>query len=288
MQTVPTLNPSIPFKPADKPTREVVARLVSLTDGRSKAPKGVIESLICGILAHRGLPSFKISKAGMTDHQKAAWNQIHRHLMGDLLVGVTGANTFKVKDTLPDTLVVSDMPATLPFRVAGQYAKFTTPESIHCAEAVGTVNGLPAVKVHMPDVALTLQYVLDNRKLPARINRLDPLDDISAALYFAKDFRAEVQRALLQSKYMAVLIHDGDVEGMTFVATAPHAGKFSKDIESLTKNWLNGFKIDLVTFYSTLEDRKTGQCAVQTGEPTLQLLRGMSGLPQKYDSNATA
>ena len=85
--TTPTLNPSIPFIANDKPTSELVDHLLALTDRRVKVPQESVRGMICSILSLRGVDSFKVLIKDWTSEQKEAWGQVHRHLMGDLLVG---------------------------------------------------------------------------------------------------------------------------------------------------------------------------------------------------------
>ena len=275
MLTVPNLNPSISFIANDKPTRELVARLVALTDRRAKVSQEAVASMICSILSLRGC-SFNVFVANFTTEQKAAFAQIKRYLMPDLVIRST-AKTYQVKPNLQPTMVISDMPSNIGFHCAGQYQRFTASEAIPCADLVGTLSGQRAVKLTLPDLALAFQYQIDGIRYPTHIHRLDPLDSTSAGEHFAKDYIQEVKRVLRRSKYLAVVVDGNDPKQLTLVVTNTHAGQFTSDVEAMTRLWFKQMKFDHLKFYAQGEDRY-GAVATFSGSPTLQLLRTQAGL----------
>ena len=125
---IPVLSP-IPFRPnADIGTKHTVQRLVGICDGRAACTKEELEGIICGILALRGLAQFKILKQNMSVGQKAAIDQVLRHLHSELIVGVKGKDTYKVTTDsrkLGPTKVINDTPSTLKFRVQNEFTAWS-------------------------------------------------------------------------------------------------------------------------------------------------------------------
>ena len=174
-------------------------------------------------------------------------------------------------------MIISDLPSNIGFHCVGQYQRFTASEAIPCAELVGTISGQRAVKLTIPDLALSFQYQIDGVRYPTHIHRLEPLASTSAGMHFAKDYVTEVKRVLRRSKYLAVVVDDNDPKQMTAVVTNSHAGRFTTDLEAMTRLWFKQMKFDHLKFFAQGVDRY-GSVATFSGSPTLQLLRTQAGL----------
>ncbi|PXW70440.1 hypothetical protein C7964_102327 [Loktanella sp. PT4BL] len=273
----------IPYLPADVTTTEVVKDFVATCDGRAACNKEDLQGIICAILGMRDLKAFKLlkshDKVNFTKGQKVAIDQVLRHLMGDLLVGITGEkNLYRVSDKIKKpTKVRPDLPNEFKFRVTGEYVNYPSAKAVPCPEAVSLISGNRACTVTLPDVATTFQYILNGQDLPPRLGKLEPLDDIAGGKDFTKEFRQVVHKELTRSGYMGLLIDDDSDTALTFVVCSQWAKDFPTFLEQITRPWFRHWKLDLVKFYAEIEDH-FGSVATVTGQPTMQLLRQSAGL----------
>ena len=269
-----------PFVTVDLTTKEVVKDLLSKCDGRAACSEAELSETICAVLAMRGLGAFKFHKADKTKGQKAAIDQILRHLMPDLIVGTKGKDLYQVTTNtrkLNPTKVRPDTPNVFPFRVTGEYANYGSVVGIPCAEAVSLISGNRACKLVMPDVATTFAYLLREKDLPARIGKLDPLEDMEGAKDFTKEYRQVIHRELTRSGYMGLLVPDDSDTALTFVVCSQWAKDFPTFLEQITRPWFREYKFDLVKLYCEISDN-LGKATTITGQPTMQLLRESAGM----------
>lgn len=279
--TIPHLL-DIPHVPADLTTKEFVNDLVGMCDLRAACTKEDLVGVICAVLSMRGLKEFKIAKKHdrleFSKGQKAAIDQITRHLVGTLINRVSGTNVYRVTPKLNrPTKVRADLPNEFPFRVTSEYATYPSTKAVPCAEAVSLISNNRACTLTMPDVALTFEYLLNEMELPTHIGRLESLPNIDAGRTFTKMYKKEVHAALSRSGYLGFLLDDDNDEALTFVVCSQYAAHFSTYLETVTRHFFRQYKLDLLKFYAEVEDR-FGSVAKIEGQPTFQLLRQSAGL----------
>lgn len=278
--TPPVLGDTL-FRPKNRATEAIVEDLIAKTDRRKQVIYQNQTDLICAILAMRGLPAFRVLKNDLPKNWHKAWDQVHRHLHGELIVGVTGQNTYKVVDTIPATMVVSvdtsPKAVAFPYRVQNTHTLFTSPKAVACAEQVGLINGNKAVKLALPEVALTFEHLMRDTTLPAHFMSLPALDDIAGGKGVAKDFRAVVTDAMRRALYLGFLIEDGNKESFTFAVVDNQLHLFSAFLEAQTRPFFKMYNMPLTKFSVLVADRH-GNCRSFTGEPTQRLLEAKAGI----------
>ena len=276
--SVPTLSP-IPFAPVDLSTKATVTILMSKCDGRSSCTEADLSGVICAVLGLRGLGHFKFDKSNKTKGQKAAIDQVLRHLHSDLIVGVKGKDLYEVTKSikLKATKVRPDTPNEFAFRVTSEHVNYPSSVAIPCAEAVTLIGGNRACKLVLPQVAMTFQMLLNGQSFPTRINKLEPLDNITGGKDFTKEYRKVVDQALYRAGYLGCLIDDGSDEALTFAVVTQYANDFPTWLQTATRPWFREWKFDLVRFYAEVEDHR-GNKGTITGSPTMQILRQQAGI----------
>lgn len=110
------------FRPSDSNTTDIVKAIWKNTDNRKAAAKSWKQGhgIICGILALKSFPEFKVDRKFLTKAEAAAFDLTAERHMGTLLVRTSGKNRYRVADNfIPTTFVTENTNGTLPFRVSG-------------------------------------------------------------------------------------------------------------------------------------------------------------------------
>ena len=138
--------------------------------------------------------------------------------------------------------------------------------------------GNRVAKLVLPDVATTLQMLINKQSLPVKLGKLEKPDGgITGGIDFTKELRGVSTKELARAGYLGALIEDGNNESLTFVVVDQFAQEFPAWVATATRPWFRQWQLDLVRFYAEVENFQ-GTKGVILGEPTLQILRQQAGI----------
>ena len=243
---VPTLTTH--FRASDEETRSVVKAIWQNTDSRKAAAKSWKQghAVICGILALKAYPEFKVDRKVLTKAEAAAFDLIAERHMGSLLVRTSGKNRYKVSNKfVPFTFVTDVGKGTLPFRVSGQGVNYTTPHGIPSVDAVKLINGTHALPCYVKDLGTAFEMTLQGIELPHRFEVLPEIDLSDRAVEFVSGYTNFLDNQMHKRGLLAVRIRD-DRDPNTIPIAAVHmtARDLGNWLMNLTFHWTkeNGLK----------------------------------------------
>ena len=243
---IPTLTTH--FKPSDEPTADVVTAIWQNTDSRKAAAKSKEQghAVICGILALKAYPEFKVDRKVLTKAEAAAFDLIAERHMGSLLVRTSGTNRYRVSEKfIPITFVTDTNKVDFPFRVAGLGVNYTSPYSIPSVDAVKLINGNSALPCFVRDIGKAFEMTLQGMELPHRFEVLPDIDLSQKALDLVSSYTDFIDNRMYKQGLLAVRIRDDRDPNTIPIAAAHMAAKdLGNWLMNLTFHWTkeNGLK----------------------------------------------
>lgn len=243
------------YRPADKQTKQIVSGLVDQIDKRKarNVSTEALSELVSGCLALRG-ETFRINKDGLSEENKRCVDHVKETLIGHLLQRQS-QYTFTIHPSVPaKTFVVDKSEPNLRFRVQNEHVRWTNTASIPSADIVGTLSGRRAVTLKIPQVAQTLQHLVDGNNLDIRF---ESVPDIEYAGIVSEDYslayREEITFWAKRHGWLAVLIENNDKETFEFAVSEPIAKEFTEFLEMRTRKWFGDRGLKHVKFPSIID-----------------------------------
>ena len=236
------------FRPSDSNTTDIVKAIWENTDNRKAAAKSWKQGhgIICGILALKSYPEFKVDRKVLTKAEASAFDLIAERHIGTLLVRTSGINRYRVADNfIPTTFVTEKANGTLPFRVSGIGVNYTTPYGIPSADAVKLINGNSALPCYVKDVGTAFEMILKGIEFPHRFEVLPEIDLSQRALELVSGYTSFLDNQMHKRGLIAVRIRD-DRDPNSIQITAAHiaAKDLGNWLMNLSFHWIkeNGLK----------------------------------------------
>lgn len=242
----PLSHPFIPcltthFKAADEPTSDVVKAIWHNTDNRKAAAKSWKQghAVICGILALKAYPEFKVDRKVLTKAEAAAFDLIAERHLGTFIVRTSGKNRYRVSDKfVPITFVNDTSKGTLPFRVSGYGVNYTTPYGIPSVDAVKLINGNSALPCYVKDLGTAFEMTLQGIELPHRFEVLPEIELSQRAVQLVSEYASFLDNQMHKRGLMAVRIRDErDPNSIPIAAVHMAAKDLGNWLMNLTFNW---------------------------------------------------
>lgn len=243
---IPTLTTH--FRPFDEETTAVVKAIWQNTDSRKAAAKSWKQghAVICGILALKAYPEFKVDRKVLTKAEAAAFDLIAERHMGSLFVRTSGTNRYCVSDKfIPLTFVTDISKGTLPFRVSGSGVNYTSPNGIPSVDAVKLINGNSALPCYVKDLGRAFEMTLQGMELPHRFEVLPEIDLSHRAVELVSGYTRFLDNQMHRRGLLAVRIRDDRDPNTIPIAAAHMAAKdLGNWLLNLTFHWTkdNGLK----------------------------------------------
>ena len=229
------------FFPADADTKEVVRSIWNNIDNRKGAAKSWKQghAVICGILALKAYPEFKVDRKALTKAEAAAFDVIAERHLGAFIVRTSSTNRYKVSPKfLPTTTVTEKALSTLPFRVVGQGVNYTTPHGIPSVDAVRLINGSSAVPCFIKDLATAFEMQLQGLEFPNRFDRLPEITPSQRALELVSGYTEYLDQQMHKRGLLAVRIRDDrDPNNIQIAAVHNAANDLGNWAMNLTYLW---------------------------------------------------
>ena len=238
MQSHPSFIPklAINFRPTDDTTRAVVEALWAEVDTRKSAAKLTKQAhaVICGILALKAYPEFKVDRRTLTKPEAAAFDLVAERHMGSLVQRTSGHNRYCVSPKFKDpTTVTEASQRTLSYRVVGAGVNYTTPSGIPSAEAVKLIHGTNALPCYVKDVGTAFELMLQGESLPNRYESLPEITLSQRALQLLSEYTNFLDKMMPKRGLLAVRVPD-DSDPNTMQIAATHAA--AKDLGQWVMN----------------------------------------------------
>lgn len=249
----PLSQPFIPcltthFKAADELTSDVVKAIWHNTDSRKAAAKSWKQghAVICGILALKAYPEFKVDRKVLTKAEAAAFDLIAERHLGTFIIRTSGKNRYRVSDKfVPITFVTDTSRGTLPFRVSGYGVNYTTPYGIPSVDAVKLINGSWALPCYVKDFGTAIEMTLQGQELPSRFEVLPEIDLSDRAVELVSGYTQFLDNQMNKRGLLAVRIRDNrDPNTITIAAAHTVAKDLGNWLMNLSFHWIkdNGLK----------------------------------------------
>lgn len=264
------------YTPIDTASKHWVGNIIDkYLDGRTSAVKDHYDDVITmlsSLLAYQGAQSFNVTRKMLSKEQALAWDAIRKNLMGVILKREAGHNTYSIKKgSIPhDVKVMNNTQRGINYRIEGHGVQWNNLTDIE-PSLVTLICGVRAVSVDIECVDLTLEHLLEDKRLPNRFTfntDLSPIPISDTAVELADSLCTWLNLTFERRGYiMGVKRTDGAISLVCAQDVAPNLTDL---LANLTLRWFQIAKLPQVTFPLHIHSNQAEPCFI-AGRPLTQL-----------------